>query len=81
MEFQVNRVLLQSCPAAAHNFWGQSLQFCQHGAGAEQEHAAVPGEPAGGQELLRCGLIGLLHEPLDRYLGWFPREKGSLASM
>ena len=57
MEFQVSCVLLKSRPAAAHNFRGQSFQFRQHGAGTEQEHAAVPGEVAGGE--LFCGMIGL----------------------
>ena len=38
--------------AAAHHL-GQSLQFGQHGAGAEQEHAAVPGEAAGARTTRR----------------------------
>ena len=66
-EVEVGTVLLQGQPAGADHLRHQPFELRQDGAGLEQEHAAVPGEAAGGQELLGGGPIGLLHKPGDRH--------------
>ena len=66
-EVEVGRVLLQGGSAGAQHLRGQALQLRQDGAGAKQEHAAVPGEAAGGEELLGGGPIRLLDEAGDRH--------------
>ena len=66
-EFEVRAVLVEGGAAGAHHLRRQALQLREDGAGAEEEHAAVPGEAAGGEEGLGGGQIGLLHEAGDRH--------------
>ena len=66
-ELQIRGVVLQGRAAAAHQFRSQALQLSEHGASAEQEHAAVPGEATTGQKLLGGGAIGLLHKAGNRH--------------
>ena len=61
-------VLFKGGTATAHHLRCQALQLRQHGAGPEQEHAAVPGEAARGQELLCGGPVRFFHEAGDRHL-------------
>ena len=65
-EVEIGDVLLEGSATAAHHLRCQSFKFRQHGAGLEEEHAAVPGEATTGQELFGGCLIGFFHKPGDR---------------
>ena len=66
-EFQVGTVVVQGGAAGTHHLGGESFELRQDGAGAEQEHAAVPGEAPGGEEGFGRAEVGLFDEAGDRH--------------